>query len=78
MWKKESFCPSTIGKPQNRLFSTFLFSGSIVKEWIEQDADQSSVDILLGGIGVSKIVAELRQKEDFKIPSLPINSLAQN
>ena len=39
-----------------------------MKEWIEQDADQSSVDILLGGLGVSKIVAELMAKRGFHDP----------
>ncbi len=39
-----------------------------MKEWIEQDADQSSVDILLGGLGVSKIVAELLAKRGFQDP----------
>ena len=39
-----------------------------MKEWIEQDADQSSVDILLGGLGVSKIVAELMAKRGFQDP----------
>ena len=39
-----------------------------MKEWIEQDADQPSVDILLGGLGVSKIVAELMAKRGFQDP----------
>lgn len=39
-----------------------------MKKWIEQDADQSFVDILLGKLGVSKIVAELMAKRGFNDP----------
>ena len=39
-----------------------------MKEWIEQDADQSSVDILLGELAVPKIVAKLMAKRGFYDP----------